>query len=294
MTGGSSVTKTKNVKFRRLKSNISQQEEPEISESDMVNSKFDDLTELECGSGDDEEDLEEDATMEPHTLSRKRKRKEEKTPRNIRHNKTLARPTPHSIYGISSSQLLNFKTSMAHLPKDPWLRAMHALHVGSRPDTLPCREEEFSKVLRCIGELLEEGSGGCVCKSIIIHSSLGVGSVKLYVFQIFRESRELGRLQQCIPSSKSSNKWLKIMYLTTSFRSFTPHFINQEINPFSYVEINGLKIAEPAAAYNLLWEGVSGHDAEKDGHLHIGAKESLKALTRYFSGGNRGPEGHAW
>ena len=75
---------------------------------------------------------------------------------------------------------------------------------------------------------------------------------------------------------------------------FTSHFINQEINPFSYVEINGLKIAEPVAAYNLLWEGVSGHDVEKDGHLHIGAKESLKALTRHFSSGNRGPGGHAW
>ena len=56
---------------------------------------------------------------------------------------------------------------MAHLPKDPWLRAIHSLHVGSRPDSLPCREE-FNKVLKCIGELLEEGSGGCVCKSIII------------------------------------------------------------------------------------------------------------------------------
>jgi origin recognition complex subunit 1 len=40
---------------------------------------------------------------------------------------------------------------------------MHVLHVGSRPDALPCREEEFERVLRCVGELLEEGSGGCVC-----------------------------------------------------------------------------------------------------------------------------------
>ena len=55
-----------------------------------------------------------------------------------------------------------------------------------------------------------------------------------------------------------------------------------------------MKIAEPVAAYNLLWEGVSGHDVEKDGHLHIGAKESLKALTRHFASGNRGPGGHAW
>ena len=74
-------------------------------------------------------------------------------------------------------------TSMAHLPKDPWLRAMNALHVGSRPDFLPCREEEFNKVLRCVSELLEEGSGGCVCTSIIIHSSAGL--IKSYVFRYF-------------------------------------------------------------------------------------------------------------
>jgi origin recognition complex subunit 1 len=203
-TGESSNTKTKNVKVRRVKGNASKQEE--ISESDVVDSGgYDDLTESECDSidtkfnpnGSDKGDsLEDDATVEPYTPSRKRKHKDEEMPRNVKRNKTLAQPTPHSkaalarrrnagslprkhrnepIFGISSLQLLNSKTSMAHLPKDPWLRAMHALHVGSRPDSLPCREEEFNKVLRCIGELLEEGSGGCVCKSIVICSSAGSG-----------------------------------------------------------------------------------------------------------------------
>jgi origin recognition complex subunit 1 len=212
---GSSDAKTKHVKVRRVKGNASQQEE--ISESDVVNSECDDLTESECDSVDatvdsnasGKEDLEDDATLEPRTPSRKRKRKEEKMPRNIRRNKTLAQPTPQSkaalarrqkagssprkrkiqpSFGISTnsfSQLLNSNTStMAHLPKDPWLRSMHALHVGSRPDSLPCREEEFNKVLRCIGELLEEGSGGCICKSTIIYSS--VGSIRSYVFRYFR------------------------------------------------------------------------------------------------------------
>ncbi|KAF5383162.1 hypothetical protein D9615_004995 [Tricholomella constricta] len=69
---------------------------------------------------------------------------------------------------------------------------------------------------------------------------------------------------------------------------------NNETHPFKYVEINGFKIPEPPAAYNLLREGVSGHDVTKHGHLRIGVKESLKALTRHFSGsGGRGPGGHA-
>jgi origin recognition complex subunit 1 len=41
------------------------------------------------------------------------------------------------------------------------------------------------------------------------------------------------------------------------------HF--QETNPFTYVEINGLKIPEPSAAYALLWEAVSGHDSAAEG-----------------------------
>ena len=198
MSEGSSDAKLKNVEARRLKKdNASLQE---ISESDADDSEYDEITDSEstCNlvgtrldSNESAQDSDgDDSTAEPRTPSRKRKRKEESTPRNVARNKTLAQPTPHSkaalakrqkpgssprkrkiepSFGISfSSQSLTFKTSMAHLPKDPWLRAMHALHVGSRPDSLPCREEEFNKVMRCISELLEEGSGGCVCKSSFI------------------------------------------------------------------------------------------------------------------------------
>ncbi|KAH9921258.1 uncharacterized protein BXZ73DRAFT_80023 [Epithele typhae] len=69
-----------------------------------------------------------------------------------------------------------------------------------------------------------------------------------------------------------------------------------EANPFSYVEINGLKIPEPAAAYGLLWEAVYGHDTAKKGHMKIGSKEALRHLSRHFMSGHRvGPSGgHAY
>lgn len=228
LPGGSSDAKTKRkVKARRVKNdNASQQ--GEISESDVDDSENEERT----GSDNDSfstipdsnasgegEDSEDNATAEPRTPSRKRKRKEEKMSRKLK--RSLAQPTPHSkaalvrrqkigpsprkrkvepSFGISfSSQSLTFKTSMAHLPKDPWLRAMHALHVGSRPDSLPCREEEFNKVLRCISELLEEGSGGCVCKPIFILYIYFSGMDWSIRLQIFRESQELGRLRQCMP-----------------------------------------------------------------------------------------------
>lgn len=117
----------------------------------------------------------------PKTPSRKRKRTvstpSKSTPRKRRSNK-LAAPTPHSKAAIRKRN--NHKgvvvripppdltrehyKQLQKLPQDAWLRAMHVLHVAARPDILPCRGEEYNRVLRTVEELLEEGSGGCVCR----------------------------------------------------------------------------------------------------------------------------------
>jgi len=59
--------------------------------------------------------------------------------------------------------------SLGEEETDSWLRAMHALHVGARPEALPCRAEEYARVMRAVEELLEEGSGGCICKLLILY-----------------------------------------------------------------------------------------------------------------------------
>jgi origin recognition complex subunit 1 len=62
-----------------------------------------------------------------------------------------------------------------------------------------------------------------------------------------------------------------------------------------YVEINGLRIPEPSAAYGVLWEALSSHNVSRDGPMRIGSKEALKNLTRHFSSGSRfGPGKYAW
>lgn len=87
-------------------------------------------------------------------------------------------PTPQSRKSIATRKLkrkqkslrvrppppLTSHLQLENMPTNPWLRAMHVLHVGARPDVLPCREEEYAKCLRAVEELVEEGSGGCVCK----------------------------------------------------------------------------------------------------------------------------------
>jgi hypothetical protein len=36
----------------------------------------------------------------------------------------------------------------------------------ARAEALPCRTEEYGRVMRAVEELLEEGSGGCICEFI--------------------------------------------------------------------------------------------------------------------------------
>lgn len=124
-----------------------------------------------------EEEEEEDIPAVPRTPSRKRKRAPS-TPRR-RRTTTVAAPTPHSKAALRAraqrkrmavrppppDRSADISLHLEKLPKDAWLRAMHVLHVASRPEALPCRDEEYGKVLRSVEELVEEGSGGCVCKS---------------------------------------------------------------------------------------------------------------------------------
>lgn len=140
-------------------------------EDPLIPSAVDDASDNETAPSEPADDI-------PKTPSRKRKRTlstPKSTPSKKRAPK-LAAPTPHSKAALRkrSRKAPAFRVpppnltqehykQLQKLPPNPWLRAMHVLHVAARPDVLPCREEEYSRVLRTVEELLEEGSGGCVC-----------------------------------------------------------------------------------------------------------------------------------
>lgn len=189
-------------------------EEEETKEADEVN---------------DENELE---APEPKTPSRRRTaksaspRKGTTTPRRARvlatptkprRTSALAKPTPHSKAALRKRR----STALAVRPPpavdvgalelnwgilgdthDPWLRAMHVLHVAARPDALPCREEEYGRVLRAVEELLEEGSGGCVCRYQFIHAC-----TNLTLYQIFLDNLVLERRPRCMRWYANSSEW---------------------------------------------------------------------------------------
>jgi len=181
---------------------------PEEESDDDIESKDEYQASEDEKDEEEQEEQEEDVAMTLQTPSKKYARRDpsgassphksttatpRKRPAAV---KPLAQPTPHSKKAAaargrkSGTQLspskkkqkftirprafpcINWNNSQSNSgSKDPWLRAMHMLHVGNRPDSLPCRDTEFDNVLRCVGELLEEGSGGCVCRCTILITS---------------------------------------------------------------------------------------------------------------------------
>lgn len=112
------------------------------------------------------------------------------------------------------------------------------LHTSAKLASMPCREEEFASIYLNLESAIQERSGCCV----YISGTPGVGKTAT-IREVIAQLRELVTMN--------------------------------ELSDFDYIEINGLKLLNPNAAYEQLWEFVSGYK--------VSATNSALLLENYFS-----------
>ncbi|KAJ2495149.1 Origin recognition complex, subunit 1, partial [Coemansia sp. RSA 2052] len=102
--------------------------------------------------------------------------------------------------------------------------ARQRLHVSAVPDTLPCREDEFAEIYGHLYNTIEERNSMCMYISGV--PGTGKTATVHEVIRTLQENAEEG-----------------------------------ELPDFQYIELNGMKMTEPAQAYTQLWQAIAGEKA---------------------------------
>jgi origin recognition complex subunit 1 len=250
-------------------------------------------SEAEEGESEDEDEGEEEEEEEEEEEVKKagKKRKAAPRPRGrprkaAKKARTKAAPKPKAkAHPKASASRLPHAVEIDALPTDPYERALRLLHVGATPESLPCREDEFVDVLSRVEDGVESGGGGCLCKWLVIEACCREARLHLAGALVAGSSLARGSLRSLLTTD--------IAGVPGTGKTATVHAVvkelkrraeDGEIAPFSYVEINGLKIPSPAHAYSVLWEEISGQRGTS-------AKTALRGLEAHFGrkSGVRGP-----
>ncbi|NWI88596.1 ORC1 protein, partial [Pitta sordida] len=113
------------------------------------------------------------------------------------------------------------RSHAAQKPASVLEEARLRLHVSAVPESLPCREEEFQDIYNFVESKLIDGTGGCM----YISGVPGTGKTAT-VHEVIR----------CLQQAAESD----------------------ELPPFQFVEINGMKLTDPHQAYVQILEFLTG------------------------------------
>lgn len=120
-------------------------------------------------------------------------------------------------------------------------RAKLLLHVGSTPTSLPCRSAEYQQVLDWTADAVQAGTGSCA----YICGVPGTG---------------------------------KTATVRAAIRALHERMERRKLPRFSYLEINGMKLAGASQAYTELWAALGGGK-----RLH--PRGALTKLSAHFTAG---------
>ncbi|KAI9183153.1 Origin recognition complex, subunit 1 [Blastocladiella emersonii ATCC 22665] len=119
-----------------------------------------------------------------------------------------------------------------------YVQAKTALHVSTVPESLPCRENEFGELYAHLDNALREQVGTC----LYVSGVPGTGKTATF-FEALRTLQEVVDIG--------------------------------DLPKFNFVEVNGMKVLDPAQAYGALWQGIA-QERVTDAHAQ-------ELLTRYYT-----------
>uniref|UniRef100_A0A4W4F0A6 Origin recognition complex subunit 1 n=1 Tax=Electrophorus electricus TaxID=8005 RepID=A0A4W4F0A6_ELEEL len=147
-----------------------------------------------------------------------------RTPRRMP-SKKAAPPTPQTPRHATPS--IPNRSQPARKPGNMLEEARARLHVSSVPESLPCREQEFQDIYNFVESKVMDGTGGCM----YISGVPGTGKTAT-VHEVIRS------LQQAVEQ--------------------------EELPPFHFIEINGMKMTDPHQAYVQILQKLTNQKATAD------------------------------
>uniref|UniRef100_A0A3Q3MCS1 Origin recognition complex subunit 1 n=1 Tax=Mastacembelus armatus TaxID=205130 RepID=A0A3Q3MCS1_9TELE len=191
--------------------------------------------ELQISSSEEEEDAGLDSDDEvvvkrgrpaaTHTpRSKQKSRSSARTPRKTP-SKKVTSSTPRTPRHATPS--IPSRSLPARQPGNVLEEARIRLHVSSVPESLPCREQEFQDIYSFVESKIIDGTGGCM----YISGVPGTG-----------KTATVHEVMRCLQHAADVD----------------------EIPPFTFIEINGMKMTDPHQAYVQILQKLTGHKATAD------------------------------
>ncbi|KAM7324565.1 hypothetical protein ACRRTK_016870 [Alexandromys fortis] len=106
------------------------------------------------------------------------------------------------------------------------------LHVSAVPDSLPCREQEFQDIYNFVESKVLDGTGGCM----YISGVPGTG-----------KTATVHEVMRCLQQAAQTN----------------------DVPPFEYVEVNGMKLTEPHQVYVQILQGLTRMSFQPYSHSQL-------------------------
>ncbi|XP_076578395.1 origin recognition complex subunit 1 [Chaetodon auriga] len=190
-----------------------------------LRSSSEDDDEEEAGLDSDEEAVLKKGRREPRTPRSKHKtRSSTRTPRKTP-NKKVTAGTPRTPRCATPS--IPSRSLPARQPANVLEEARTRLHVSSVPESLPCREQEFQDIYSFVEGRIIDGTGGCM----YISGVPGTG-----------KTATVHEVMRCLQHAADVD----------------------EIPPFHFIEINGMKMTDPHQAYVQILQKLTGQKATAD------------------------------